>query len=356
MKKNMKYKTKVVLVLLLVLFCVCSGGCRTAPGSEAALPKAEADNEAALPEAQAQDGNEATLPEAQTQSGNVAELQEAHTESGVSIVDMTGREITLDGPAERIVALSAADCEILYAVGAGDQLVGRGEYCDYPAEVLEVPSVQSGYETNLEQIIALEPQVLLMSTMAQTQEQVDALESAGIHVVVSDAADIEGVCESIGIIGELTGHASEAEVVAGQLKTSLAQLSEKAADSGIAGRSVYFEVSPLEYGLWTAGKGTFMDEEAQLLGLENIFADVDGWAEVSEEQVIERNPDYIVTITMYYGEGPTPEEEILSRPGWEDISAVKNASILNLQGEELSRPGPRIADGAQLLYDFVCQH
>ena len=63
--------------------------------------------------------------------------------SAITVTDMTGREITLDEPATRVVALSAADCEFLYAVGAGDALVGRGEYCDYPAEVLEVPSVQS---------------------------------------------------------------------------------------------------------------------------------------------------------------------------------------------------------------------
>ena len=72
--------------------------------------------------------------------------------SAITVTDMTGREITLDEPATRVVALSAADCEFLYAVGAGDTLVGRGEYCDYPAEVLDVPSVQSGYDTNIEQI------------------------------------------------------------------------------------------------------------------------------------------------------------------------------------------------------------
>ena len=95
-------------------------------------------------------------------------------------------------------------------LGAGDLLVGRGEYCDYPAEVLDVPSVQSGYDTNIEQIIALEPQVLLMSTMAQTDEQVQQLEAAGIHVVVSDAQDIEGTYTAINMIGTLTGRQAEA--------------------------------------------------------------------------------------------------------------------------------------------------
>ena len=90
-----------------------------------------------------------------------------------------------------------------------------------------------------------------------------------------------------------------------------------------------------------------------MLGLKNCFDDVDGWAQISEEQVLERNPDYIVTITMYFGEGPTPEEEIMSRKGWGEITAVKNGDILNLQNNELSRPAPRLLDGARILYDFV---
>ena len=273
--------------------------------------------------------------------------------SAITITDMTGREITLDEPATRVVALSAADCEVLYAVGAGDTLVGRGEYCDYPAEVLEVPSVQSGYDTNIEQIIALEPQVLLMSTMAQTEEQIAQLEEAGIKVVVSDAQDIEGVYTAVEMIGKLMGKEKEAEQVIISMQTAFADLSNSTAGRG---KTVYFEVSPLEYGLWTAGSGTFMNEIAEMLGMKNIFDDVQGWAEVSEEQVIERNPDYIVTITMYFGEGPTPVEEIMSRTGWENVTAVKNGAILNLVNNELSRPTPRLKDGAILLNNFVVEH
>ena len=268
--------------------------------------------------------------------------------TGISVTDMAGREITLDAPADRVVALTAADCEILYAIGAGDKLAGRGEYCDWPAEVLEVPSVESGYETNIEQIIELEPQVVLMGTMARTEEQVNALEEAGIRVVVSDAQDIEGTYTAIEMIGKLMGKEDNAKKVIDDMKAAFDSISKEKAEG-----TVYFEVSPLEYGLWAAGKGTFMNEIAEMMGLENIFADVDGWAEVSEEQVIERDPDYIVTITMYFGEGPTPEEEIMSRAGWDKVSAVKNEHILNLQNNELSRPGPRLADGAKALYDFV---
>ena len=271
--------------------------------------------------------------------------------TAVTFTDMTGREITLDAPADRIVALTASDCEILYALGAGDKLVGRGEYCDYPAEVFEVPSVQSGYETNIEQIIELKPDVLVMATMAQTVEQVEQLENAGIKVVVSDAQNIEGVYTAINMLGTLTGKTAEATTIVDSMKKTFDEVSAKAGEESAG--SIYFEVSPLQYGLWTAGKGTFMDEIANMLGLKNAFADVEGWAEISEEQVIERAPDYILTITMYFGEGPTPEEEILSRAGWENIPAVKNKKILNLQNNELSRPAPRLADAARMLYDLI---
>ncbi len=273
--------------------------------------------------------------------------------AGVAVTDMMGREITLAAPAARVVALTAADCEILCALGCEDALVGRGEYCDYPASVLEKPSVQSGYETNIEQIIALEPQVVLMATMAQTVEQVEALENAGIRVVVSDAQDIAGVYTSIRLIGALMGKEAEAEKLAGGMQSAFAAIAENAEKNGNTGKTVYFEVSPLQWGLWTAGKGTFMDELAALCGLTNAFADVEGWAAISEEQVLERDPDYIVTITMYYGEGPTPVEEIASRPGWDDLKAVRNGDILNADSNEISRPGPRLVDAAQTLYDFV---
>ena len=271
-------------------------------------------------------------------------------EDGVTVTDMKGREITLDAPAARIVALSPSDCEILYALGAEDTLVGRGQYCDYPEAVLEIPAVNSGAETNLEQILALNPQVVVMTAMAQTTEQVEALEKAGVKVVVSDAQDIAGTYEAIALLGKLVGKEAEADALITQMKDAFAAIAEKAENTG---KTVYFEVSPLEYGLWTAGKNTFMDELATICGLENAFADVEGWQGVSQEQVLARDPDYIVTISMYFGEGPTRVEEILGRKGWEGLKAVKNQQVFNADSNAMSRPAPRLVDAAQALFDFV---
>ena len=134
------------------------------------------------------------------------------------------------------------------------------------------------------------------------------------------------------------------------MQAAFASIAEKAENTG---KTVYFEVSPLQWGLWTAGKNTFMDELAALCGLTNAFADVEGWAQISEEQVLERDPDYIVTITMYYGEGPTPVEEIKGREGWDALKAVQNGDILNADSNEISRPGPRLKDAAETLFHFV---
>ena len=269
----------------------------------------------------------------------------------IIITDMTGRTVSLSEPAARIIALTAADCEILYAIGAGDMLIGRGEYCDYPPEVLNIAAIQSGNETNMEQIIALKPQVLLMATMDQSQEQIDALERAGILTVVSDAHDIEGVYTAISMIGSLMGKEDKAAELIGKMKSDFQALSTNA-DSN-KGKTVYFEVSPLEFGLWTAGAGTFMNEVAEMMGLTNCFADVSGWGEISEEQVLARNPDYIVTVGMYFGEGLQPDDEIMARNGWENIKAVKNKAVFNLSNNELSRPSYRLAEGANLLNEFI---
>lgn len=269
---------------------------------------------------------------------------------GASVTDMMGREITLSEPVTRVVALTPADCEILCALGGEALLVGRGEYCDEPASIAALPVVQSGADTNIEEILALEPQIVLMNDMGQTKEQVQMLESNGVQVVIDDANDIEGVYTAIRMIGALTGLNAQAEALIGGMQETFDAV---AARSQASGKTVYFEVSPLQYGLWAAGRNTFMDELAEMCGLTNAFADVDGWGAVSEEQVLARDPDYIVTLTMYYGEGPTPTEEIMSRPGWENLKAVANGRILNADSNAISRPGPRLKDAAIELMDFV---
>ena len=273
-------------------------------------------------------------------------------DDALTLVDMTGREVALDAPATRVVVLMPSDCEILYAIGAGDTVVGRGEYCNYPEEVNDVPVVKSGTELNLEEVLALQPQVIVMTKMAQSEDQVNALENAGVRVFVTDAQTISDTYDCIRLLGALTGRDAEAAAVADEMQARLDAVAQKAVDTG---KTIYFETTPLEYGwgLWSAGKGTFMDEIAQICGLTNIFADVDGWPMVSEEQVIAADPDYIATIDSFGMNGLGPVEVITSREAWQGIKAVVNGSVFLADNDQFTRPAPRLADAAEALYQFV---
>ena len=173
----------------------------------------------------------------------------AAEDASFTVTDMAGREVKFDKPVEKAVALTASDCEIIFALGAEEALVGRGEYCDYPAEVFDLPSLGSGANTNIEQIIALEPEVVFLSMMAQTQEQVDQLEKAGVRVVVSDAQDIAGTYTAISLIGQVMGKQAEADKVIADMQAVFDEIKANPIEGD---KTIYFEVSPLQWGLWTA--------------------------------------------------------------------------------------------------------
>ena len=265
----------------------------------------------------------------------------------ITVTDMFGREITIEGPVTRVIAMEPSDCEILYALGCGDALVGRGKYCDYPAAVLEVPAVQAGQELNLEEILALNSQVVIMADMAQTKEQVTLLEQNGVKVIVTDGNNIEEVYENIRLLGKIMGKEAEAEAVITDMQKTFADV---AAKSEKTEKTIYFEVMPLEWGLWSAGANTFMHELAEICGMKNAFADIEGWQQVSQEQVIERNPDYIVLVT---GMGETAVDEVMGRAGWENITAIKNGAVYNADSYAMTRPAPRLAEAVVNLYNFL---
>ena len=277
-------------------------------------------------------------------------------EGGLTVKDMMDREVKLAGPAERIVVMMPSDCEILYAIGAGDLIVGRGTYCDYPADVLEITEVTSGGETNVEAIISLQPQAVVMTKMAHSPELAEQLEEAGIAVIVTDAQTIEGTYACIALLGEVTGKQDEAAALVEGMKARFAAVAEKAKDTGL---TVYFETTPMEWGwgLYSAGAGNFMDEIATLCGLKNIFGDVTdggGWPVVNEEDVIAANPDLIIAFDSNgMGEGMDAGQVITAREGWKDMDAVKQGHVFVLVNNEFVRPGPRLADAAESLMELV---
>lgn len=268
-------------------------------------------------------------------------------DAAITVTDMYNREITLAEPATRIVAMQPSDCEILCAIGCEEALVGIGQFCDYPASITSLPVVQSGANTNIEEILALNPQVVLMNDMSQSEEQVKQLEENGVKVVISTTSDIASVYTSIRLIGALMGRDAEAEALVADMQGTFDEI--KAKSAGLD-KSVYFEISPPPY-LYSAGSSSFLNELAEICGVKNIFADqADAWLMISDEQVIERNPDYIVLMN---GMGDAGVDEILAREGWGDINAIKDKKVFYDTPSNMTRPGPRLKEAAVELFNFV---
>ena len=265
----------------------------------------------------------------------------------ITVTDMAGREISLTEPAEKIVAIYPSDCEIIAAIGCEDALVGVGAFCNYPASVTSLPKIQSGADMNVEEIIALEPQVVLLNSMVNVESQVSQLEENGIHVVISTTSDIASVYTAIAMIGKLMGKDAEAAALVADMQGTFDEIKNKATDEG---KKVYFEISPPPW-LCTAGATSYMNELAEICGVTNIFADLeDAWPMISDEQVIERNPDYIVLMS---GMGSQGVDEILAREGWGDINAIQNKKVFNDDESRMTVPGPRLKEAAVDLYNFV---
>ena len=272
-----------------------------------------------------------------------------------AITDDLGRTVNIEQIPQRIVSLAPSATEILFALDLGDKVVGVTDYCDYPEELLakidagEIQRVGAPWPGfNLETIVDLEPDVAF-AIGATVPEYVDDLEGSGIPAIVLNAEDIDGIFHDIALVGEVTGKEIEAEALTADLAEHIAEIETKVAGAPV--RSVFYGVDVSDPAtLWTAGNGTFIDALITLAGGENIAGDVGGWTTFSLEVLIDSNPDVIVLGGALWG---VSAEEVSSRPIWEDLDAVKNGNIYAIDDTLLVRPGPRIADGLELLAGLI---
>jgi len=252
----------------------------------------------------------------------------------LTVTDKTGTAITLERAPERVVMLGPSDTEIVFAIGAGSLAVGADEYSNYPPEAAELPRV-GDMNTNIEAVASLNPDLVLGSA-SMNAAAVDALRQLGITVYASDPQTLEETIAHIEQVGVLLNHQAGAEAVAAEMRAAIQYVADKVKDAEPL--SVYLEFSPG----WTVGSGTFLDELVKLAGGVNISADQSGWFEVDSEAVIQRNPEVIIYPEI---EGVDILGEILSRPGWDQIEAVKNDRVHAVTNDPLVRVGPRLTDG-----------
>lgn len=277
---------------------------------------------------------------------------EAVVNTSITIVDSNAQTITLEKSPERIVALLPSDVEILYLLGASDKIVAVGEYCLDPAEVSEKPKLGTYSNFNMEEIVAMDPDLVITGTISQTDAQYEQLKALGIPVVISNAINIAQTYEVISFLGAIVEKNDEAQAIIDETKQGFEDLKQLSINQ--ESKTIYMEISPPELGIFTAGKGTFMQELFDIVKVTNVFADTEGFPSVSEEQIIERNPDYILTTcTDYYESQDAAIAEIKSRKTWQTISAIKNDKVFIADTDYFSRPTPSLLKGAQILYDII---
>ena len=281
-----------------------------------------------------------------TNSANIVD-----TSKGFTVTDSTGAKIAFEKSPNKIISLLPSDTEIIYALKAQDKVIAVSNLSSYPAEASKKTQLDSGNKTNIESIIGLKPDVILISKMNQTQAQIKQLQDAGIKVVVTDPQNIASSYNIINVIGKICDKDKEAGDMVLSMKKDFEMIKEQA--KGTPKKKVYLEISPLQYGLWTCGKGTFQQEIMDMCGITNVFSDLDGWKSISEEQVINKNPDIILTTTDANGISKNPIEEIKSRKNWSSISAIKNNKVFSINVDLISKPGPRLVLGAKALMKVV---
>ncbi len=285
------------------------------------------------------EGTEVTETE-ETDASNT----EAPVEEGpYTVVDDRGLDIEFEAVPESVVSLAPSNTEILFALDKGDTVVGVTDYCNYPAEALEIEKVSDSVTVNQEAVLALNPDAIIAYTVGN-EESIKAFEDAGIPVfVIESAQTIEDVYGDIEQLAAVMGAEDKGEELNSSIKEQISTVAEKVSTLEEK-QPVYFEISPLPE-IFTAGSNTFQQEILAAAGVQNIFEDLEGWAKLNQEEIVARNPEVILT-TVNYVEDPIGE--IKARPSWNEIQAVVNDKVFVLDADVLSRPGPRIGEAVEL--------
>ena len=267
-------------------------------------------------------------------------------------VDGLGREVVLVGPAQRIVTLAPSLTELLFAVGAGDQIVGRDDFSDFPAEAVEITSIGSTYGAlNTEAILALNPDLVLAAEV-NTPEQVKALEDLGVTVYyLKNPITFAELYDQVRWAGTITGHVDEANALAESLServdavtSAVANVTEKP--------KVFYELDGTDPSKpWTTGAGTFMDTMITMAGGVNIGGVLsEPYAQISVEEIVLQNPEFIILGDALYG---VTIESVVARAGWGELTAVQENQIFVFDDNLASRPGPRLVDGLEELLKIL---
>ena len=278
--------------------------------------------------------------------GNGVKEQTVQPENEViSVTDSYGRTITFEGPVQSIVSVAPSVTETVFALGKGNLLKGRTDYCDYPAEAAQVQSIGSLMEPNIEKIAEINPDVVIASSHFK-KESAEKLENLSIKVVVlNESKTFEGAYTTIRDIAKITGAQKKAEeIISGMEKTV------KEVEKAVAGKdrpTVYYMIGFGEYGDYTAGGDTFIGQMIEMAGGDNIAKDVKGWS-FSLESIVEADPEIIIC-SKYWD----MKKNFVKAEGYKELTAVKEGRVYEMDVNLLDRQGPRLAEGLKALAEII---
>ncbi|HZI88476.1 MAG TPA: cobalamin-binding protein, partial [Pyrinomonadaceae bacterium] len=256
--------------------------------------------------------------------------------------DEDGRTITVPARIERFISLAPNLTEIAYAVGAGDRLVGNTTFCDYPEDAKKVQKVGDTLQPSIERILALRPQLVLVSTASQLETFTKQLDEHRIAVYVTDPRDLEGVFRSIENLGKLLNQEQRAQETLGQLRERASSISHRVSSDEPV--KVFYQLSAEP--LYTAGRDSFVTDLIRRAGGLSVTADVpEAWPRFSQEAAVATRPEAIILPTD--GSMGSANSEVAE--GLKRSPAALSGKVYKINGDFLSRPGPRAVDGLEAL-------
>lgn len=252
------------------------------------------------------------------------------------MTDDLGRRVKIPAKIERAVSLAPNLTEIVFAVGAGDKLVGVTTFCDYPEEAKKLQKIGDTMTPNIESIIALKPQIVLVSTASQIENFTKTLDEQGIVYFVTSPNDLDGIYKSIHDIGEIFGRDDAGHATIDGLKKRVADIEAKTKDSARIKTFVQID----KESLYTIGKESFITDLIARAGGISATADLEtAYPKLSKETALALNPDAIILSESPDNQAPND--------AFKNSPAVRNNKVFKINADLLSRPGPRIVDALE---------
>ena len=262
----------------------------------------------------------------------------------VTIVDDEGTSVDIPGEPRRIVSLTPATTEILFAIGAGDRVVATTDFDDYPPEAVELPDVASFTSVDVEQIVGLEADLVIAGgNNFNDPEAIARLRSLGVPVVVTYAADVEGVLRDIELVGSSVGRRDQARDLVASMRAGFDQVARATRDRERP--RVFYELDATSE-IYTAADDSFIEEMIDLAGGDPITTGSTTSFSISLERLIDADPELILLGDAAYGVTP---DQVAQRSGWAVMTAVHDGRIEPVDDVVITRPGPRLVEGLRQL-------